>query len=136
MRAVDKATNKTKITITASTNLSKDEVERMRKEAEANADADKKRRELIEARNMAESMLYTTEKMMKDARTSPTRTARPSRRSSGLAQDQGFRDLEGIKRAGDELATAAQKVGGDVQKQQNDASTVGGNPDAGTEPPK
>jgi molecular chaperone DnaK len=139
VRAVDKATNKEqKITITASTNLSKDEVERMRKEAEANADADKKRRELIEARNMAESMLYTTEKMMKEAKDVAEEDRKAvEEKLEALRKIKDSDDLEGIKRAGDELATAAQKVGEAMyKKQQNDASTVGGNPDAGTEPPK
>jgi molecular chaperone DnaK len=56
-----------KITITASSGLSKDEVERMMREAEANSDADKKRREEIEIRNRADQSLYTAERMIKDA---------------------------------------------------------------------
>jgi molecular chaperone DnaK len=56
-----------KITITASSGLSKDEVERMMRDAEAHADEDKKRREEIEIRNRADQALYTAEKMLKDA---------------------------------------------------------------------
>jgi molecular chaperone DnaK len=55
-----------KITITASSGLSKDEIEKMRKDAEAHADEDKKRREEIEARNEADSSVYRSEKMLKD----------------------------------------------------------------------
>jgi molecular chaperone DnaK len=55
-----------KITITASSGLSKDEIERMRKDAEAHADEDKKRREEVEARNEADNAVYRSEKMLKD----------------------------------------------------------------------
>jgi len=55
-----------KITITASSGLSKDEIERMRKDAEAHADEDKKRREEIEKRNEADNAVYRSEKMLKD----------------------------------------------------------------------
>ena len=55
-----------KITITASSGLSKDEIEKMRKDAESHADEDKKRREEIEKRNEADNAVYRTEKMLKD----------------------------------------------------------------------
>lgn len=65
--AKDLATNKEqRITITGSTKLSEDEVERMRKEAELHAEEDKRKKELIEARNNADSLIYTTEKTMKE----------------------------------------------------------------------
>ena len=56
-----------KITITASSGLSKDEVERMMREAESHSDEDKKRREEIEIRNRADQSVYTAERMLKDA---------------------------------------------------------------------
>ncbi len=55
-----------KITITASSGLSKDEIERMRKDAESHAEDDKKRREEIEMRNEADNAVYRSEKMLKD----------------------------------------------------------------------
>ena len=55
-----------KITITASSGLSKDEIERMRKDAEIHADEDRKRREDVEARNEADNAVYRSEKMLKD----------------------------------------------------------------------
>jgi molecular chaperone DnaK len=55
-----------KITITASSGLSKDEVEKMRRDAESHADDDKKRREEVETRNDADNAVYRTEKMLKD----------------------------------------------------------------------
>jgi molecular chaperone DnaK len=66
--AKDNATGKdAKITITSSSGLSKEEVERMAKDAEAHAAEDKEQREAIEARNGLDSMVYNVEKMLKDA---------------------------------------------------------------------
>jgi molecular chaperone DnaK len=66
--AKDNATGKdAKITITSSSGLSKEEVERMAKEAEAHATEDKEARDVIEARNGLDSMVYNVEKMLKDA---------------------------------------------------------------------
>ncbi|HET9181887.1 MAG TPA: molecular chaperone DnaK [Candidatus Angelobacter sp.] len=65
--AKDRATSKDqKITITSSSGLSKDEVERMAKEAEAHAAEDKQKRDEIEARNQLDSMVYNIEKMLKE----------------------------------------------------------------------
>jgi molecular chaperone DnaK len=55
-----------KIMITASSGLSKDEIEKMRKDAEAHADEDKQKREEVETRNEADNAVYRTEKMLKD----------------------------------------------------------------------
>ncbi len=66
--AKDMATQKEqKITITASSGLSKDEVDRMMKEAESHADEDKKRKEEIETRNLADQAVYASERLVKDA---------------------------------------------------------------------
>ncbi len=65
--AKDKGTNKEqKITIQASGGLSDDEIDKMVKDAEANAENDKKRRELVEAKNQAESLIHSTEKSMEE----------------------------------------------------------------------
>ncbi len=65
--ALDKATNRSQhITITASSGLSEEEVEQMRKDAEAHAEEDLKRKELIEARNLADNAVYTAEKTIRD----------------------------------------------------------------------
>ncbi len=67
VKALDKGTNKEqKVTITSSTGLSDEEVEKMRKDAEAHAEDDKKKKELVEARNDADSLLYTAEKTLKE----------------------------------------------------------------------
>lgn len=68
VKAVDKATNKTQhITITGSTGLSKDEVEKMTKEAEMHAEEDRKKKEQVEAKNQAEGLIATAERTLKDA---------------------------------------------------------------------
>ncbi|MCR4256491.1 MAG: molecular chaperone DnaK [Candidatus Uhrbacteria bacterium] len=114
VKAADKATGKEQtITITASTNIPKDEVERMKKDAEANADTDKKRRESVEVKNMAETMIYTTEKMMKEAEGKVKEEDKKAveEKLAALKAIKDGEDLEAIKKAADELATAAQTVG-------------------------
>ena len=67
VKAKDLGTNKEQsITITSSTNLTDEEIDKMMKEAEANKEADEKRASEVEARNEADSMIYTTEKAIKD----------------------------------------------------------------------
>jgi molecular chaperone DnaK len=135
VKAKDKATGKEQqITITASTNLSKDEVEKMKKDAEANADADKKRREAIEVKNMAETMVYTTEKMLKEAGDKAPEAdkketeAKLEELKKAIAAD----DTEAMKKAADELATVAQKVGAAMYQSQQAAGDVS----SSTESPK
>lgn len=114
VKAKDKATGKEQtITITASTNIPKEEVERMKKDAEANAETDKKRRESIEVKNMAETMIYTTEKMMKEAEGKVKEEDKKAvdEKLAALKAVKDGEDLEAIKKAADELATEAQKVG-------------------------
>lgn len=114
VKAKDKATNKEQqITITASTNLSKEEIEKMRKDAEAHAEEDKKHRESVEVKNMAETMIYTTEKMMKEAGDKPSAEDKKNveEKLEALKKVKDGEDLEAIKKASDELATAGQKVG-------------------------
>ncbi len=66
--AKDKATGKSQaIKITGSTGLTKEEIERMKNEAEKNAEADKEEKEKIEVKNKADSLIYTSEKSLKDA---------------------------------------------------------------------
>lgn len=136
VKALDKGTNKEqKIVITASTNLSKEEIERMKKDAELNAETDKKRRELIEAKNMAESMVYTTEKMLKEVKDVPQADIdEVNAKLEALKKVKDTEDIEAIKKAGDELATAGQKVGAAMyNKQQNDTATAGPAGDAGAQ---
>jgi molecular chaperone DnaK len=67
VKALDKATSKEqKITITASSGLSKEEIEKMKKDAELHADEDRVKKEAIEIKNQADSLIYTSEKMLRE----------------------------------------------------------------------
>ncbi len=67
VKAKDKGTGKEqKITITASSGLSKEDIEKMKRDAEAHAEEDKKKREVIDIKNQADSLMYSTEKTLKD----------------------------------------------------------------------
>ena len=137
VKAVDKATNKEqKITITASTNLSKDDIERMKKDAEANAEADKKRRESVEVKNMGETMVYTTEKMLKEAGEKVPEADKKATEEKLEALKTSLKtdDIEAIKKAADELATVAQKVGAAMYESQKSASGSTGDAKGASEP--
>lgn len=112
--ARDKATSKEqKITITASSGLTKDEVDRMVKEAEAHAEEDKRRRELIEVRNQADSLIYATEKTLQEHGEKIAAEVK-SDVEQKLAALREVRDSESagrINEAIQELGHAAQKIG-------------------------
>ncbi len=115
VKAKDRATNKEqKITITASSGLSKEEVEKMKKDAELHADEDKKKRELIETRNVADTMVYTSEKMLKDneAKVSAEDKKAVEEKIEALKKVKDSDDVAAIKAAGDALGQIAQQVGG------------------------
>jgi molecular chaperone DnaK len=112
--AKDKATGKEqKITITGSTGLSKEESERMAKEAEAHAEEDKKKKELIEARNIADALVYTAEKSIKDAGDKLPAEVKTEVEEKIKASKEAIagEDLEKIKKATDELGQSLQKIG-------------------------
>ncbi len=112
--ATDKGTGVSqKITITASTGLSKDEIERMKRDAEEHADEDKKKKEMIEHRNLADTMIYTAEKMVKDAGDKVTDEEKKDieEKIEALKAVKDGDDHEAIKAAADTLSEAAQKVG-------------------------
>ncbi|KKR98215.1 MAG: Chaperone protein DnaK [Candidatus Uhrbacteria bacterium GW2011_GWF2_41_16] len=127
--ATDKATNKKQeITITASTGLSKDEIERMKKEAEMHAQEDEKKREYIEHRNIAETMIYTAEKMLRDAGEKVTAEERKEveEKITALKQVMEGDDHAVIKKAADELSESAQKVGAKMYASQEGQGAQGG----------
>ncbi|MFA5129503.1 MAG: molecular chaperone DnaK [Patescibacteria group bacterium] len=122
VKAKDRATGKEQvITITASTNLDKGEIERMKKDAEAHAEEDQKRKESIEVKNMAETMVYTTEKMMKEAgdKVSAEDKKDVEEKLEALKDALKKEDIELIKSMADTLANSAQKIGAAMYQQQN-----------------
>ncbi len=114
VKAVDKATNKEqKITITASSGLSKEEIEKMTKDAEAHAEEDKKRREEIEVKNTTESLVYSSEKALKDAGDKVKKETVDQVQEKIDAAKKALKgdDVEKIKSAGEDLSATIQKVG-------------------------
>jgi molecular chaperone DnaK len=113
-----------KITITASSGLSKDEVERMMREAESHSDEDKKRREEIEIRNRADQSMYTAERMLKDAGDKiPITDKNAIENAMGdLKKAIEGNDTPGMSKAMDALMQAQHKASEALYKQQADAS--------------
>jgi len=112
--AKDKATGKSQsIRIEASTGLSKEEVERMAKEAEAHAEEDKKKKELVEARNLADTLIYTTEKALREAgeKISVEKKKPVEEKIEALRKVKDSDDIAAIKKATEELSQEAQKIG-------------------------
>jgi molecular chaperone DnaK len=114
VKARDKATSKEQhVTITASSGLSKDEVERLVRDAEANAEADRRRREQIEVRNEADNLAYQSEKALRDnAEKIPAEVKSEVEAKIAAAREaaQGD-DTERTKTAVEELRQAAAKIG-------------------------
>ena len=137
VKAHDKGTGKEqKITITASSGLSKEEVEQMQREAEAHATEDAKRREDIEARNMADNLAYNAEKVLreqKDKIPADLNQEVESKVQELRTALQGT-DIEAVRRATQELNEALQKVGAAVYEQQP-PPPGGETPPEGEQPP-
>jgi molecular chaperone DnaK len=137
--AKDRATNnEQKITITSSSGLSKDEVEKMARDAESNAADDRKRRDEIEGRNRADSLVYNVEKMLKDHRDKISESDAKEVESALESARKAIADggLEQINSATDKLTTASHKLAEAMYKAQapgagqNGAGPQGG-PSAG-----
>jgi len=141
VKAKDKASGQEQsITITASSGLSKDEVEKMRKEAEAHADEDKKRRDLVEVKNNADSMIYQTEKVIKDNADKVPADIKSSveAKLDDLKKVKDTEDAEAIKKALEAVTAEAQKIGQamyaasqNAQSQANPNQTAGETPGSG-----
>ena len=118
--AKDKATNKSQsIKIEGSSGISKDEIERMKKDAEMHASDDKKKQEAIEAKNMADTLIYTCEKTLKDAGDKVKAEDKKSveDKIAALKEVQKGDNIEDIKAKTKDLSEAIQKVGAELYKQ-------------------
>jgi molecular chaperone DnaK len=112
--AKDKASGKSQsVRIEATTALSKDEVERLKTEAAAKADEDKKKRELVEARNHADQLIYMSEKAIKDGGDKVPGDVKESvtKKIEALRAVKDAGELERVKAATDDLAQEIQKIG-------------------------
>jgi molecular chaperone DnaK len=137
--AKDKGTGKEqKITITASSGLSKDEVDRMMKDAESHAEEDKKRKEEVETRNQADHALYEAEKMVRDTGDKLAGTDKAAIESAieELRKTIGSNDTAGMTRAMEQLRQAQHRAAETLYKQAGtqgapDAQGASGAPGAG-----
>ena len=117
--AKDKATGKSQsIRIEGSTGISKEEVERMKKEAEMHAAEDKKKQELIEARNVADNLIYTTEKTLREAGDKISQDVKKEveEKIEALKKVKDSDNIEDIKQKTAELSQTIQKVGAEMYK--------------------
>ncbi len=122
VKAKDKATNKEQsIRIEASSGLSKDDIEKMKKDAELHADEDKKKRELIDVKNQAETLVFTTEKAIRDVgdKVSADEKKKVEEKIEALKKVKDGDDKAAIETASKDLATAAQKIGEELYKAQS-----------------
>ena len=108
------------IQITSSSGLSEDEINRMVKDAEANAEADKKQREAIDVRNEADSLIYATEKSVKELGDKVSEKDKSSIEEAVAALKKALegQDVEDIKAKTESLKQASYKIAEEVYKQQ------------------
>ena len=124
VKAKDKATSKEQhITITASSGLSKEEVEKMKADAQLHAEEDAKKRELVDLKNQAEALIFTTEKTLKDAGDKVSADDRKSimDQVEDLKKNKEGEDKDLIKKNYDALSEAIQKVGAAMYQQPESA---------------
>lgn len=129
------------IKITASSGLSEEEIERLIKDAELHSEEDKKKRELVDARNMADSMIYSTEKSIKETGYQVDEATKGDidKAVENLKKAMEGDNTEEIKRLTDELTQASHKLAEAMYaKAAEQQAQAGGAGDAGssTEPPK
>jgi molecular chaperone DnaK len=127
VKAKDKATGKEQsIRIEARSGLSKEDIERMAKDAEAHADEDMKKKDLVETKNVAEQLIYTSEKAIKDAGDKVPADVKASVESkiTDLRKAKEGEDIANIKSATESLSTELSKIG----EAMNKAAPAGGAP--------
>ena len=132
VKAKDKGTNKEQqITIQASGGLSDDEIDKMVKEAEANADADKERREMVETRNQAESLLHSTKKSLSEHadKVDPSTVEAIELAMGALEESLKTEEVGKIKGGIQNLTDAAMRLGEAIYKASADKEN--GNDDEG-----
>ncbi len=128
VKAKDKGTGREQsIKIEGTSGLSDEEVEKMKKDAEAHAQEDKKKRELVEVKNIADTLIFTTEKALKEAGDKISQDNKKSieQNLEALKKIKDGDDIEAIKKATQELSQAAQKIGEELYKAQQQQAPSG-----------
>ncbi|MBT8363989.1 MAG: molecular chaperone DnaK [Deltaproteobacteria bacterium] len=131
--AKDQATGKEQsIQITASSGLSQEEIDKLVKDAEMHAEDDKKKRQLVEARNQADALIYSTEKSIKELgdKVDSETKSKVEEATAALKTAIEGEDTEAIKRLSEELTNASHKLAEAMYQQ---ASAAGQQPGAGPE---
>jgi molecular chaperone DnaK len=134
--AQDKATGKQqKITITASTNLNERDIERMVQEAERNAEADRERKSLVEARNLADNLVYQAEKTLNDLgdRVDASLKAEVENKVADVKEAMKTDDRNRVEQANTALQQAMTRLGQAAYQQQPQSNGSGGSTGAGTD---
>ncbi|WP_440697906.1 molecular chaperone DnaK [Candidatus Pelagibacter sp. HIMB1709] len=134
--AKDKGTGKEqKIQIQASGGLSDEEIEKMVKDAEANKEADKKKRESVDVRNQADTLIHSTEKNLKEHGTKVSDAEKKAIEdaSSSLKEALKSEDIEDIKKKTEALVQASMKLGEAIYKSQQNAKPESGKDDGGND---
>jgi len=128
--AKDKATGKSQsIRIEGSTGLSQEEIERMKREAQLHAEEDRKKKELAEARNTADGLIYTAEKTLREGgdKISSELKKEVEEKIEGLKKVKDGDNIEEIKQKTSELSQTLQKIGSEMYRQsqtnQNNSSS-------------
>jgi len=129
VKAKDKATSREQhITITASSGLSKDEISKMQQEAESHAEEDKQKKEQVEIKNQAEAVVFSMEKLLKDAGDKIPATDKTDFETK-LKELKDLKDTDKydeIKQKMEEVNTIAQKVGAAMYQQQTPPNAQAG----------
>ncbi len=129
VKAKDKTTNKEQsVRIEASSGLSKDDIEKMKKDAEIHAEEDKKKREAVEIKNHANSLVYTAEKSLSDAGDKVSSDIKKpiQDKVDELKKIKDSEDIELIKKTTEELSKILQTIGEAMQKNAQSGSSASG----------
>jgi len=119
--AQDKATSRSQhITISASSGLNDSEVEKMRKEAELHAEEDRQRKDLVEARNNADNLIYQTEKTIRESgdKLDSALKSQAEEKVSALRQEMAGENVDKIRSSSQELEQIVQQLGASLYQQQ------------------
>ncbi len=132
VKAKDKASNREQsIRIEASSGLSKEDILKMQKDAEAHAEDDRKKKDLVEAKNLAEQLVYTTEKALADAGSKVPDDVKKSitDKIETLKKEKNSDNMDAIKSATTELSNEIQKIGQHMNQGAQGGQTNPGNGD-------
>ncbi len=124
--------NEQKVTITASTNMSKEDIDKAVKDAEQFAEADKKEKEKVETRNNADALVFQTEKTLKDLgdKVGSDDKGKIDAEIAAVKSALAGEDLEAIKAAAEKLSQVSYDIFGKIYQQQNAQQAAGGQPGA------